>query len=58
MTLPNTAQTEDAVPPSRIVRWVILGGLILFSVGLYFRYGLRVPPMGTVPPAATTTTTP
>jgi len=45
--------TEDALPPSRTVRWLLLAGVILFSVGLYFRFGVRVAPIGTVPPATT-----
>jgi hypothetical protein len=58
MTLPTSAQSEDQLPPSRIVRWVVLAGIILFSVGLFFRYGLNVPPIGTVPPPAPATTAP
>ena len=54
MTLPKFSPSEDRLPPSRIVRWVLLAGVILFSVGLYFRFGFRVPPIGTVPPATTT----
>jgi hypothetical protein len=50
--------TDDALPPNRIVRWVLLAGVILFSVGLYFRFGLRVPPIGSVPPPAATTSAP
>ena len=46
---------EDALPLSRIVRWLLLAGVILFSVGLYFRFGLRVAPIGTPAPATTTT---
>jgi hypothetical protein len=42
--------TEDALPPSRTVRWLLLAGVILFSVGLYFHFGVRVAPIGTVPP--------
>jgi hypothetical protein len=55
MTQPNSATSEDRLPPSRIVRWVVLAGVILFSVGLYFRFGRHVPPIGTVPPPATST---
>jgi hypothetical protein len=58
MTAPNDAPSDDRVPPSRIVRWVVLGAVILFSVGLYFRFGLRVPPIGTAPAGAETTSTP
>jgi len=55
MTLPHAAPTEDRLPPARIVRWLLLAGVILFSVGLYFRFGVGVAPIGTVPPPATTT---
>jgi hypothetical protein len=40
----------DDLPPSRIVRWMVLGAVILFAVSLYFRWGTRVPPVST--PAA------
>lgn len=33
------------LPASRIVRWVVLGAVILGAVGLYFRSGLHVPPV-------------
>jgi hypothetical protein len=56
MTLPKSA-SEDVMPPSRAVRWVLLAGVILFAVGLYFRFGLRVPPTGSAPPASATSTT-
>ena len=48
--------SDDSLPPSRIVRWMLLAGVILFCVGLYFRYGLNVPPIESVPntpPSAT-----
>ncbi len=35
----------DELPPSRLVRWMVLGGVILFAVSLYFRWGTRVPPV-------------
>jgi uncharacterized membrane protein YgdD (TMEM256/DUF423 family) len=58
MTAPKSSATDDRLPPARLVRWVLLAGVILFSVSLYFRFGLNVQPLGTVPPpppAATTT---
>ncbi|MFN2571705.1 MAG: hypothetical protein ABR537_08860 [Gemmatimonadales bacterium] len=58
MTLPQSSPSEDSLPASRVVRWVLLAGVILFSVGLYFRFGLGVPPMGTVVPPSATTPTP
>ena len=58
MTLPQSA-SDDVLPPNRVVRWVLLAGVILFAVGLYFRFGLRVPPIGggSAPPASATSTT-
>jgi hypothetical protein len=55
MTQPTSAPSDDRLPPARLVRWLLLAGVILFSVGLFFRYGLDVRPIGTVPPPATTT---
>jgi hypothetical protein len=55
MSLPSPPSTDDVLPPSRIVRWLLLAGVILFSVGLYFRFGLRVAPLGTPVPVSTTT---
>ena len=52
MTQPNSAPADDRLPPARLVRWVLLGAVILFSVGLYFRFGVQVQPLGTVPPPA------
>ncbi|HYU27473.1 MAG TPA: hypothetical protein VEK83_00430 [Gemmatimonadales bacterium] len=52
MTDPNSAApppSDDVLPPSRVVRWLVLGGIILFSVALYFRFGLHTPHIGTVP---------
>jgi hypothetical protein len=46
------------LPTGRVVRWVILAGMILFSVGLYFRFGLHTPPMENVPAGTATTSTP
>ena len=58
MTAPISSLSDERLPPARLVRWVLLAGVILFSVSLYFRFGLNVQPLGTVvppPPAATTT---
>jgi hypothetical protein len=55
MTAPNSSASDDRLPPARLVRWVVLAGVILFSVSLYFRFGRDVQPLGTVTsPAATT----
>ncbi len=40
------------LPPSRVVRWMVLGAVILGAVGLYFRAGLRVPPVSAPAAAA------
>ncbi len=56
MTLPKSA-ADDVLPASRAVRWVVLAGVILFAAGLYFRFGLHVPPLGSAPPASATSTT-
>jgi hypothetical protein len=52
MTSPTSAPSEDRLPPARLVRWLLLAAVILFSAGLFFRYGLNVQPI----PQATTTT--
>jgi len=46
------------MPPGRVVRWILIAGAILFSVGLYFRFGLRTPPMGSTPAGTATTPIP
>ena len=56
MTAPKSSPVDDRLPPARMVRWVLLAGVILFSAGLYFRFGLNVQPLGTVRAAPTTTT--
>ena len=48
----------DELPPSRLVRWMFLGAVILFAVGLFFRWGTRLPPVSaaaaSAPPPAET----
>jgi hypothetical protein len=39
------ADDANDLPPSRVVRWMLLGGAILVAVGLYFRSGRNVPPV-------------
>jgi hypothetical protein len=46
------ADESNDMPASRIVRWLTLGALILFAIGLYFRDGLHLPVLGPVAPAA------
>jgi len=48
----------DELPPSRLVRWMVLGGVILFAVSLFFRWGTRVAPVSVPPPAAAGPETP
>ena len=55
MTPPNTAPVDEHLPPAKVVRWLLLAAVILFSAGLYFRFGLNVQPLGTAAPPATTT---
>ena len=40
----------DALPTSRIVRWVALAMVIGFAVALYFRAGVRLAPLTAPPP--------
>ena len=57
MTSPSSSP-DETLPPGRVVRWVLLGGVILLSVGLYFRFGLHTPPMENAPAGSATTSTP
>jgi hypothetical protein len=41
---------SSEMPSSRVARWLMLGALVLFAVGLYFRDGLHLPPFGSVQP--------
>lgn len=50
------APPDESLPPSRVVRWMVLGGVILACVGLYFRWGRDVAPIGSAPAAVTETT--
>ena len=58
MTFPSSAPSDETLPPGRVVRWILLGGVILLSVGLYFRFGLHTPPMENAPAGSATTSTP
>ncbi|HLZ46602.1 MAG TPA: hypothetical protein VKQ05_13090 [Gemmatimonadales bacterium] len=49
MTVPKSPSSDDALPPGRIVRWLVLAGVILFSVVLYFKFGIHTPHLGTTP---------
>ncbi len=40
---------SNALPTSRIGRWIIFGALILLAVALYFRDGRRLPPLPAAP---------
>ncbi len=57
MTFPS-APSDETLPSGRVVRWLLLAAVILFSVGLYFRFGLQTPPMGSAPAGTDTTSTP
>jgi len=57
MTSPSSS-SDETLPPGRVVRWVLLGGVILLSVGLYFRFGLHTPPMENAPAGSATTSPP
>jgi len=57
MTSPSSL-SDETLPPGRVVRWILLGGVILLSVGLYFRFGLHTPPMENAPAGSATTSTP
>jgi hypothetical protein len=46
------ADEPNLLPPSRLVRWMVLGAVILFAVGLYFRWGVHVPPVSAAAAAA------
>lgn len=43
---------SQVLPTSRIVRWIAIGVLILFAVGLYFRDGRRLEPLTAPEPPA------
>lgn len=49
MTLPKSAPSDEVLPPGRVVRWLVLAGVILFSVVLYFKFGIHTPHVGTTP---------
>ncbi len=56
--VPRSSSTDETLPPGRVVRWLMLAGMILLSVGLYFRFGLHTPPMVNAPAGAATTSPP
>ena len=39
------AGDPNDIPAARLVRWLAVALLVLGAVWLYFRYGLRVPPL-------------
>ena len=39
------AEESNLLPPSRLVRWMALGAVILFAVTLYFRWGTHLSPV-------------
>jgi len=52
------ADESNLLPPSRLVRWMALGAVILFAVSLYFRWGTRLPPVSAAAAAAEPATPP
>jgi len=50
---PKPAASDETLPAGRVVRWIALAGVILFSVALYFEFGLHTPPFGSAPGATT-----
>ena len=50
-------QEANALPTSRIARWVAAGALIVFAAALYFREGRRLPPLTATPAGAAGETT-
>jgi hypothetical protein len=55
---PSQPSSDETLPPGSVVRWMMLAGVILLSVGLYFRFGLHTPPMVTAPAGTAATSTP
>ena len=49
MTSPRSVSSDETLPVGRVVRWVALAGVILFSVVLYFKFGLHTPHLGPTP---------
>ena len=54
MTSSKPAAPDERLPSGRVVRWIALAGVILFSVVLYFKFGLHTPPLGSTPGATST----
>jgi hypothetical protein len=48
---------SNVIPVTRLARWILLAFVIAAGAVLYFRDGVRLPPFGTVAPAATTDST-
>ena len=46
---PKPVASDETLPAGRVVRWIALAGVILFSVALYFEFGLHTPHLGTPP---------
>ncbi|MGH7537423.1 MAG: hypothetical protein ACREMF_02205 [Gemmatimonadales bacterium] len=51
-------EEPNAILPSRLARWIVLVLLVVTGVVLYFRDGVRLPPFGSVTPAAATDSIP
>ena len=46
---PLPPSSDDVLPLSRVVRWLVIAGVILLSVILYFKFGTATPHFGTAP---------
>ncbi len=44
---------SNSIPATRLTRWILLALVIAGGAVLYFRDGVRFPPVGTPAPAAT-----
>ena len=50
----HMSRESSDLPASQLVRWGVVGFLILAAVGLYFRHGRSVPPLDGNPVMADT----
>jgi len=40
---------SNVMPTSQVLRWIVVGVLILACVGLYFSHGRSLPPLDSAP---------
>lgn len=55
---PAMPDESNVIPPARLVRWTVIGVLVLFAVVLYFRHGRELPPLGAAPDTTAARTPP